>query len=240
MRKGAKLYSGKAKSLYATDDDDVLVVQFRDDATAFDGQKKASLARKGLVNNHFNAFIMQHLAEAGIATHFVELLTDTESVVKKLDMIGVECVVRNIASGSLCRRYGTTEGIELAPPVFEFFLKNDALHDPLINESHITTFNWATEQDVAFMKKVTLQINEVLCTLFTAANLLLVDFKLEFGRHQGELLLGDEITPDGCRIWDADTRERLDKDRFRQDLGDVIAGYEQVAKRLGIALPASA
>lgn len=237
MEKRAELYSGKAKTLYRTDDANFLVVHFRDDATAFDGVKKAQLSRKGMVNNYFNAYIMQKLADAGIPTHFERQLAPNEALVKALDMIKIECVVRNITTGSLCRRLGIPEGMDLTPPLFEFFLKNDDLHDPLITEEHIRHFGWATDAEIKRMKELTFKVNDVLKPLFKAAGMLLVDYKLEFGRFKGEITLGDEFTPDGCRIWDANTREIMDKDRFRKDLGDVIAGYEQAAARLGIQIP---
>jgi phosphoribosylaminoimidazole-succinocarboxamide synthase len=231
-----ELYSGKAKSVFNTDDQDRLVLHFRDDTSAFDGEKKASLARKGMVNNKFNAFIMTKLEQAGIPTHFEELLSDNQSLVKRLEMIPVECVVRNIAAGSICRRLGVKEGLDLNPPTFEFFLKNDELHDPMINDYHIRAFGWANEQEVARMKELTFQVNDVLKKLFLDVGLLLVDYKLEFGRFHGGVVLGDEFTPDGCRLWDAKTREKLDKDRFRQNLGNVIEAYEEVARRLGVDL----
>ncbi|CAN5256620.1 phosphoribosylaminoimidazolesuccinocarboxamide synthase [soil metagenome] len=236
MQKGSKLYSGKAKTLYSTDDSRHLWMEFRDDATAFDGEKKAKLARKGQVNNQFNAFIMQTLAEADIANHFERLLSDHESLVKRLEMIPVECVIRNIAAGSICKRLGITEGQELKPAIFEFFLKDDALHDPMINECHIENFGWASKDEIAIMKTMSFKVNEVLQPLFLQAGMLLVDYKLEFGRFEGQVVLGDEFTPDGCRIWDAETREKLDKDRFRKDLGNVIEAYEQVAQRLNIKI----
>ena len=231
-----ELYSGKAKSVFTTDDQDHLVLEFRDDTSAFDGEKMASLARKGMVNNKVNAFIMTKLEQAGIPTHFEELLSDNQSLVKRLDMIPVECVVRNIAAGSICRRLGVKEGLDLDPPTFEFFLKNDELHDPMINDYHIRAFGWATEQEVASMKELTFKVNGVLKKLFLDAGLLLVDYKLEFGRFHGAVMLGDEFTPDGCRLWDTKTREKLDKDRFRQNLGNVIEAYEEVARRLGVDL----
>lgn len=236
MEKKAELYAGKAKSVYTTDEDDKLILQFRNDTSAFDGEKLEQLDRKGMVNNKFNAFIMQKLEEAGIETHQVELLSDEESLVKKLEMLPIECVVRNIASGSLVRRLGVEDGMTLNPPTFEFFLKNDALHDPMINDYHILSFGWATEDEIATMKELTFKVNEVLTKLFADAGMLLVDYKLEFGRYQGRLILGDEFTPDGCRLWDADTREKLDKDRFRQGLGGVVEAYEEVAHRLGVKL----
>lgn len=236
MRQAEMLYSGKAKTVYCTDDPEYLILHFRNDASAFDGVKKAQLARKGQVNNRFNAFMMQALEQAGVATHFERVLNETDSLVKCLKMVPVECVVRNFAAGSICQRLGTTEGQRLEPPIFEFFYKDDALHDPMINEYHIRTFGWADDAAMDAMKVATFQVNDVLKALFTEAGLMLVDFKLEFGFFQGKLLLGDEFTPDGCRVWDAATGKKLDKDRFRQDLGDVIESYEEIAKRLGITL----
>ncbi len=234
--KGELLNAGKAKSVYATDDSDRLVLEFRDDTSAFDGEKTAKLARKGMVNNRFNAFIMQRLEEAGIPTHFERLLSDTESLVKRLEMFPIECVVRNITAGSICRRLGVEEGMDLDPPVFEFFLKNDELHDPMINEYHIRSFRWANDQQIEAMKELTFKVNGVLKKLFADAGLLLVDYKLEFGDYHGQVVLGDEFTPDGCRLWDAETRAKLDKDRFRQGLGGVVEAYEEVAHRIGVPL----
>ncbi|MGN0920816.1 MAG: phosphoribosylaminoimidazolesuccinocarboxamide synthase [Cellvibrio sp.] len=234
MEKRQELYKGKAKSIYSTDDADLFVMLFRNDTSALDGERIEQLERKGMVNNKFNAFIMSKLAEAGIPTHFVKLLSDTEVLVKKMEMIPVECVVRNLAAGSVVRRYGIEEGKELNPPTFELFLKNDALHDPMVNEYHVRSFGWASESDLARMKELTFKINEILKELFAAAGLLLVDFKVEFGLHKGEIILGDEFSPDNCRLWDANTREKLDKDRFRQNLGNVIESYELVGQRLGI------
>lgn len=235
MEKREQLYAGKAKSVFKTDDPDRLVMLFRNDTSAFDGKRIEQLDRKGMVNNKFNAFIMGKLQEAGIPTHFEKLLSDTESLVKKMDMIPVECVVRNIAAGSITRRLGVQEGIELNPPTFEFFLKNDALGDPMVNESHIQSFGWATAEQVARMKELTFKVNGVLKDLFASGNMLLVDFKIEFGLFKGEVILGDEFSPDGCRLWDKDTREKLDKDRFRQNLGNVVESYEMVGKRLGLS-----
>ena len=234
MEKRELLYTGKAKSVYTTDEADYLILVFRDDTSAFDGKRIEQLARKGRVNNAFNAFIMQKLAEAGIETHFERLPNPNEDVIKKLNMIPVECVVRNYAAGSLVRRLGVTEGLELNPPTFELFLKNDALGDPMINESHAKSFGWATEEQLARMKELSFQVNNVLKELFSAGNMLLVDFKLEFGVFHDRIILGDEFSPEGCRLWDKETRKKLDKDRFRQGLGDVVEAYEEVGHRLGI------
>lgn len=234
MQRKDELYKGKAKSVYLTDDADKLILFFRNDTSAFDGKKVEQLDRKGMVNNKFNAFIMGKLEDAGIPTHFEGLLSDNESVVKALTMIPVECVVRNIAAGSICRRLGVQEGLELNPPTFEFFLKNDALGDPMINDFHIRSFGWATEEQVEMMKVLTFKVNTVLKELFFASGMLLVDYKLEFGVYKGQVILGDEFSPDGCRLWDVETREKLDKDRFRQNLGNVIESYELVGRRLGL------
>jgi len=228
------LYQGKAKSAYLTDDPDLLVLQFRDDTSAFDGEIIEQLSEKGAINNQFNAFIMTRLAEAGIPTHFVERLSATDALVKRLDMIPVECVVRNKAAGSLVRRLGVDEGLDFDPPLFELFLKNDALHDPMITEHHVEAFGWATRDEMARMHELTLQTNTVLKAMFDEAGLQLVDFKLEFGRFHGEIVLGDEFSPDGCRLWDKATGEKKDKDRFRQKLGGVLEAYREVAERLGI------
>ncbi|MDN6857030.1 phosphoribosylaminoimidazolesuccinocarboxamide synthase [Pseudomonas sp. CAN2814] len=236
MEKREELYRGKAKSVYTTDDADRLVLLFRNDTSAFDGKRIEQLDRKGMVNNKFNAFIMQKLEAAGIPTQFDALLSDNEVLVKKLAMIPVECVVRNYAAGSLVRRLGVEEGLQLTPPTFELFLKNDALGDPFINESHVQAFGWATLEQLAEMKAYSFKVNEVLNKLFDDAGLLLVDFKLEFGVFHGKIVLGDEFSPDGCRLWDKETRKKMDKDRFRQGLGDVIEAYEEVAHRLGVPL----
>lgn len=187
-----------------------------------------------MVNNKFTAFIMEQLEKAGVKTHHVKLFSDDEAIVKKLDMLPIECVVRNISAGSICKRLGVEEGLDLNPPTFEFFLKNDELHDPMLNDYHIRSFGWATDDEIEQMKVLTFQVNDVLKKMFADAGMLLVDYKLEFGRFKGELLLGDEFSPDGCRLWDMDTRKKLDKDRFRQGLGGVIEAYEEVGTRLGI------
>ena len=238
MQKQSLLYAGKAKTAYTTSDPERLILLFRDDTSAFDGEKVAQLTDKGMVNNCFNAFIMQYLASQGIATHFERQLSPTESLVKRLDMLPIESVVRNRAAGSLCRRLGIEENRLLQPPVLEFFLKNDALHDPMINDSHIVSFGWASAEHIQQMKQLTLQINQILLTLFERAGLYLVDYKLEFGLYQGQMLLGDEFSPDGCRLWDSTTLAKMDKDRFRQNLGGVVEAYKQVGQRLGVQFAA--
>ena len=237
MEKREERYRGKAKTVYATDDPRHLVMHYRDDVSAFDGAKLAKLAGKGETNNRINAFVMGRLAGAGIPTHFVQLLSERESLVKAMKMIPVECVVRNICAGSMAKRYGLEEGLRLPEPIFEFFLKSDALHDPLVNEDHIRVLGWATQQEIDAMKALTHRVNRVLKPLFADAGIDLVDYKLEFGHPiddpNGPLVLGDEFTPDGCRLWDAQTGEKLDKDRFRRDLGEVIEHYREVARRIG-------
>lgn len=235
MEKRSELYTGKAKSVFTTDDPELMIMQFRNDTSAFDGKKLAKLDRKGMVNNKFNAYVMGVLEDAGVPTHFVRRIGDTESLVKCLKMIPLECVVRNVAAGSLSRRLGVPEGTDLNPPTFELFLKNDELHDPMVNEYHVRSFGWADDTTLERMKELTFRVNDVLKELFDEAGMILVDYKLEFGLFKGEVLLGDEISPDGCRIWDKQTREKLDKDRFRQDLGNVIESYELVGRRLGIS-----
>ncbi|MGB0966043.1 MAG: phosphoribosylaminoimidazolesuccinocarboxamide synthase [Litorivicinus sp.] len=237
MDKLKALYEGKAKTAWETSDPDYVIMEFRNDTSAFDGGKTASLERKGLVNSAVDAFVMGKLAEAGIATHFERRIDANNVLVKKLDMLPVECVVRNRAAGSICRRLGIEEGSELQPPVFELFLKNDALHDPMINASHCVSFGWASADQLAEMEALTHRVNDVLAPLFLDAGMVLVDYKLEFGLFKGQMVLGDEFSPDGCRLWDAETGRKMDKDVFRQDLGDLVASYEEVARRLGVELP---
>ena len=236
MKKLAELYRGKAKTVYTTDNPDLLILEFRNDTSAFDGLRIEQLDRKGMVNNKFNYFIMTKLREAGIPTQVEALLSDNEVLVKKLDMVPVECVVRNRAAGSLVKRLGVEEGKILNPATFELFLKNDALHDPMVNESHCKSFGWATDEQLATMKELSFKINTVLTELFDKAGLILVDYKLEFGLFKGEITLGDEFSPDGCRLWEKETLKKMDKDRFRQGLGGVIEAYEEVAKRIGVPL----
>ena len=237
MEKKQELYRGKAKTVYATDDPNVLVMHYRDDVSAFDGAKLAQLSLKGETNNKFNAFIMERLAAAGVPTHFLRVLNERESLVKAMKMIPVECVVRNICAGSMAKRYGIEEGTRLPEPIFEFFLKSDPLHDPLVNDDHIRVLGWATAREIDEMRSLTHKVNGVLKPLFAKGGMDLVDYKLEFGHPnddpKGALVLGDEFTPDGCRLWDRSTHDKMDKDRFRRDLGEVIEKYREVAQRIG-------
>lgn len=236
MKKIAELYRGKAKTVYTTENPELLILEFRNDTSAFDGQRIEQLDRKGMINNKFNYFIMTKLKEAGIPTQVEQLLSDNEVLVKKLTMVPVECVVRNRAAGSLVRRLGVEEGLVLNPPTFELFLKNDALHDPMVNEYHCQSFGWATEAQLDQMKVLSFKINHILTEIFDKAGLILVDYKLEFGLFNGEIVLGDEFSPDGCRLWEKETLKKMDKDRFRQGLGGVIEAYEEVAQRIGVPL----
>ena len=236
MDKNKEIAAGKAKSMFETSNPNQLIMEFRDDASAFDGKKRASLAGKGAVNNQFNAFIMNYLGNNGVEHHFIDLIDNTHSLVHKLDMFPIECVIRNRATGSICRRLGTEDGLILEKPLFEFFLKDDDLGDPLINRNHIVSFGWAENNHLDKMISTSYKINDLLIELFSNSGMILVDFKLEFGISKGKILLGDEFTPDGCRLWDDQTLEKLDKDRFRQDLGDVIESYHMVAHRLGIPI----
>lgn len=237
MKPGAIIYTGKAKTLYLTEDQNTLWMQFRNDTSAFNGQKVEKLKDKGRVNNYFNAFIMRYLQEKGLPVHFIDRVSEDSALVKKLQMLPIECVVRNRVAGSLAKRLGIPEGTLLKAPLFEFFLKNDALGDPLINDYHILAFDWASEEEIALMKAASLKVNQLLSPLFFESGLELVDFKLEFGRFDNQLWIGDEITPDGCRIWDRESHEKLDKDRFRRDLGQVVESYQLVAHRLKVPLP---
>lgn len=232
--KTSELYRGKAKTVYETTDPQRLILHFRNDTSAFDGERIEQLTNKGAVNNQFNYFIMQKLEAAGIPTQVDAMLSSDQCLVKRLDMIPVECVVRNRAAGSIVKRLGVEEGKVLNPPTFEFFLKNDALHDPMINEYHIQSFGWADAKHIEKMKELTFKVNTVLSELFDHAGMVLVDYKLEFGLFDGEVILGDEFSPDGCRLWDKETNEKMDKDRFRQGLGGVVEAYLEVGHRLGI------
>ena len=236
LEKKELLKTGKAKSLYITEDPAKLVMEYKDDTSAFDGKKIEQIAGKGTVNNRFNSHIMEHLKNKDVPNHHLEVSSPNESIVMSLDMFPIECVVRNFAAGSICKRLGLEEGMKMEPPIFEFFYKDDDLGDPLINDCHITAFGWAKESDIEIMKDLTLKTNSILVSLFDEADLILVDFKIEFGLSDGKIYLGDEFTPDGCRVWDKETKKKLDKDRFRLGLGDVVESYQEIAHRLGIEL----
>lgn len=233
MEKREMLYEGKAKRVYKTDDPGLFVVEYKDDATAFNGQKKGSIANKGVLNNRISAFFFKLLEEAGINTHFVAQLSDTEMLVKTLDILKVEVVVRNVAAGSLSKRLGYPEGTVLSQTVVEFYYKDDELGDPLINNYHAKVLGVATDDQLERLASESLKVNEVLRKHLAKQKLDLIDFKLEFGIHDGAILLGDEISPDTCRFWDSETHEKLDKDRFRRDLGGVEEAYQEIARRLG-------
>lgn len=232
MEKRAKLYEGKAKILYATDDADLVIQYFKDDATAFNAKKKGTIDEKGVMNNAISVSMFEYLGQHGIPTHFVKKLSDREMLVKKVEIVPVEVIVRNRAAGSLCRNYGAQEGKTLTRPIFELCYKNDAYNDPLMNEDHVVALGLATEKEVARLRELTLKINELMKKFFLALNIELIDFKIEFGRYKGEIILADEISPDTCRLWEVGTGVRLDKDRFRNDLGNIKEGYQEVLKRV--------
>ena len=229
MEKLEQLYEGKAKILHKTSDPDLLIQYFKDDASAFDGKKKGTIVDKGVMNNHMSSRIFEYLEENGVKTHFVKNLNDREMLVKNLDIIPIEVVLRNVAAGSLCKRLGVEEGrVFEEQPILEFFYKSDPLGDPMINECHVDIFGWATKEEVEILKSEGLKINKLMVKFFKERKIRLVDFKLEFGRHKGEVFLGDEISPDGCRLWDWETNEKMDKDRFRFNLGSVEEKYQEV------------
>lgn len=232
MEKREKLYEGKAKIIHATDDKDLIIQYFKDEATAFDGKKKGLIESKGVVNNKISEVLFKYLEENGIPTHFVKRLSDREMLNKKLDIILVEVVARNIIAGSLSKRLGKDEGESLKKPIIEYYYKDDDLGDPMINMDHIRVLDLATDDEMAQMRGYANRINALLTKFFSDRNIDLVDFKLEFGRHKGEILLGDEICPDTCRLWDKTTGEKMDKDRFRRDMGKVEDAYAEVLKRV--------
>ncbi|MFQ5587091.1 MAG: phosphoribosylaminoimidazolesuccinocarboxamide synthase, partial [Thermodesulfobacteriota bacterium] len=227
-----KLYEGKAKVIYGTDDPDLFVQYFKDEASAFDGKKRGVIEDKGVINNTISSRLFTFLEGRGIATHFVEKLSEREMVVKSLEIIPVEVVMRNVAAGSLSKRMGIEEGTTLKMPIVELYYKSDPLGDPMINYYHIEAFKLAERSEVEEMERVGMEVNTHLSRFFDERGITLVDFKLEFGRHKGEILLGDEITPDGCRLWDKETSEKMDKDRFRRDLGKVEESYREVARKV--------
>ena len=232
MSKKDMLYEGKAKKIFKTENEEEVLMVFKDSATAFDGVKKGKIVKKGYYNTQISAIMFQFLESHNIKTHFVKLQADNEMISKKLDMIPVEVVVRNTAAGSLCKRYGIEEGKELEVPIIEYYLKNDELHDPMLNEYHIKAFGYANEEDLKEMTRIAAKINAVMKDYFLRRNIKLVDFKLEFGKSGDDIILGDEITPDTCRFWDAETNKKLDKDRFRFDLGEVEDAYDTIYKKV--------
>ena len=232
MEKGKLIYEGKAKKVYQTADPDLLIQEFKDDATAFDATKRGTIQQKGICNNKISARLFELLAASGIPTHFVKLLSQRQMLVKRLKIIPVEVTIRNITAGGMVKAFGLAEGIELKKPVLEYHYKNDALHDPLMNSDHVYALNLASEKEMRAIDKYSFQVNKALIKFFDQHGLKLVDFKLEFGRHKGKILLGDEISPDTCRLWDKATNKKLDKDRFRRDLGDVEQAYQEVLTRV--------
>ena len=227
------LYEGKAKQVYSTENENEFIVYFKDDATAFNGEKKATISSKGILNNKISTIMFEMLHDNQINTHFVKSLSDREMLVKKVEILPLEVIVRNITAGSFCKRYGIEEGLVLDEPIFELIYKNDEYGDPMLNEDHAVAMKLATREEIAFLKAKTLKINELMKDFFLKMNLKLVDFKLEFGKDvEGNIILADEISPDTCRLWDVNTNEKLDKDRFRRDLGDLVQGYEEVLARM--------
>lgn len=233
MEKKEQLYEGKAKKVFATDIKDVVLVSYKDDATAFNGLKKGTITGKGAINNKVTNFMMQILEKEGVPTHFVEELNDRETLVKKVSIVPLEVIIRNISAGSFAKRYGVEEGIVFAEPTIEFSYKNDDLGDPLINSYHALALGIATKEDIATITSMAFKVNEVMKKFFKNINIDLVDFKLEFGKTaDGTIVLADEISPDTCRFWDSTTHEKLDKDRFRRDLGNVEGAYQEMMKRI--------
>ena len=230
-----QLYEGKAKKVFATDDPDLCVVSYKDDATSFNGKKKGTIVGKGVVNNRVINFIFKILEENGIHTHYVEELNDRDTVVKKVEIVPLEVIVRNRAAGSFSKKYGVPEGSDLASPILEFDYKSDPLDDPLVNNYHILALGLATQEEIDTIASMALKIDQLMIDFFKKCNVELVDFKLEFGRFHGEIVLADEISPDTCRFWDLDTHEKLDKDRFRRDMGGVEEAYAEMMKRIGLA-----
>ena len=233
IEKKGQLYEGKAKQVFATNDPEKVIVSYKDDATAFDGLKKGSIAGKGSINNRMSNMLMQLLEKKGIPTHFVEELSDRETVVKKVSIVPLEVIIRNVSAGSFSKKYGVEEGIVFDEPTIEFSYKNDDLHDPLLNSYHALALKLATKEEIENIKKMAFAVNDVLKDYFKTLGIRLVDFKLEFGKTaDGTIILADEISPDTCRLWDIETNEKLDKDRFRRDLGGVEDAYNEVMRRL--------
>ena len=234
MQKGEQLYEGKAKKVFLTEDPDALIVSYKDDATAFNGLKKGTIAGKGAINNRMSNYLFRVIEREGVPTHYVQEISDRETVVRKVEIVPLEVIIRNVAAGSFSKRLGISEGTELAEPTIEFSYKNDELEDPLINSYFAKALKLATQDELETIKKYAFMVNDILKVEFLKAGLRLIDFKIEFGRFHGKIILADEISPDTCRLWDAKTGDKLDKDRFRRDLGNVEEAYIEVAKRLGI------
>lgn len=236
MEKKTMLYEGKAKKVYATENPEQYIVEYKDDATAFNGLKKGSIAGKGIINNQMSNLMMRYLAREGIPTHYIEELSERETLVKKVSIVPLEVIIRNIAAGSFSQRYGVAEGVIFAEPTLEFSYKNDALGDPLLNERHALAMNLATPDDIETITALSFRINQIMKAFFLDIGITLVDFKLEFGRTvDGTIVLADEISPDTCRFWDSTTGEKLDKDRFRRDLGNVEGAYQEIIRRVTAA-----
>lgn len=227
-----KIYEGKAKIVYETDNPDLLIQYFKDDATAFDATKRGTIIGKGVVNNRISTKMFELLESKGVATHFVKQLDDREMLIKRLKIVLLEVTIRNIVAGGMAKMLGLEEGIVLESPVFEYHYKNDSLHDPLINDYHVLSLKLATQEELKHIEKNSFTINKVLQDFFVKRNIILVDFKLEFGRHKGKILLGDEISPDTCRFWEKGTNRKLDKDRFRRDLGNIEEAYQEMLSRV--------
>lgn len=235
MEKKELLYEGKAKKVYTTENPDVLIVDYKDDATAFNGVKKGTIVGKGVVNNRMTNHIFRMLEEKGIPTHYIEELSDRETAVKKVEIVPLEVIVRNVAAGSFSQKLGIEEGFKLLSPTLEFSYKNDELGDPMINDYYAVAIGAATREEINKITELVFKINEILVDYFKSIKVDLIDFKVEFGRYKGQIILADEISPDTCRFWDSETHEKLDKDRFRRDLGHVEEAYEEIYRRIGLA-----
>lgn len=235
MEKKELLYEGKAKKVYTTENPDVLIVDYKDDATSFNGVKKGTIVGKGVVNNRMTNHIFKMLEEKGIPTHFIEELSDRETAVKKVEIVPLEVIVRNVAAGSFSKKLGIEEGFRLLSPTLEFSYKNDELGDPMINDYYAVAIGAATREEIDKITELVFKINEILVDYFKSIKVDLIDFKVEFGRYKGQIILADEISPDTCRFWDSETHEKLDKDRFRRDLGHVEEAYEEIYRRIGLA-----
>ena len=234
MEKKELLYEGKAKKVYTTEDPDVLIVSYKDDATAFNGLKKGTIVGKGAINNRMTNYIFKKLEEKGVPTHYIEELNDRETAVKKVEIVPLEVIIRNFSAGSFAKKMGMEEGVQFKCPTLEFSYKNDDLGDPFINKYYALALDLATEEEIDAITRYAFQVNEVMKEYFASLNIELIDFKIEFGRYHGQVILADEISPDTCRLWDINTHEKLDKDRFRRDMGNVEDAYNEVFSRLGL------